>query len=220
MIRRFGPWLATLVAAVASFGLVVSRVGTPALVEGSSRLWMLMGLAWVVALLLGFGLIRCVEALYAEEITPMPWYKSGGLVALSTALVGAGMVGLAFSWSSSQVGQLSYARARPGETMLEDMARVVAVLKSDCENRRSTPETMTELVKLIKEYEVPLHYTWIEDRSWVDPWGRPFYYGREPGPTGLSCVLVVYSFGENGLDEFGSGDDIALPPSQLDSTGL
>ena len=45
---RILPWCITGLAAVVSFGLVVTKVGTPQLVDNSLRLWMLLGLAWVV----------------------------------------------------------------------------------------------------------------------------------------------------------------------------
>jgi hypothetical protein len=149
-----------------------------------------------------------------------PWHKLGGVVVLLTGLIGGICTATALSWGASQVGQLSYARARPGQTMVEDMDRVGEMIDSDCETRHGTPETMDDLVALIMEHEVPLHYTWIEDKSWVDPWGHTFYYGREPGSLGLHCGVVIYSFGPNGEDEFGDGDDIVMIPKGLDVTDL
>jgi hypothetical protein len=203
-----------------SFGLVLTQLGTPLLVERSARLWMLLGLAWVVALLMGVGAKRCFEGIYSPLDTSWPWYRLGGAVTLLTGLIGGSCTAVALSWSSSQVGQISYARARPEVSMIEDMDRVGAMIDSECEARHGTPETMNELVALILEHEVPLHYTWIEDESWVDPWGHSFYYGRDSGSLGLHCGVVIYSFGPNGEDEFREGDDIVMTSQGLDVTDL
>ena len=67
---------------------------------------------------------------------------------------------------------------------------------------------------------MPLHYTFIRDQTWIDPWGKAFHYSREGGAAGLQCGVVLYSFGPNGLDEFREGDDIAWVADDFDLTDL
>ena len=219
-MMRAIPWLISQFGTLVCFGLVLTRVGTPALVEGSPRLWMLLGLAWVASLLLGSGLIRCFQAIQSPLDDSWPWYKLGGVMAALAGLIGGVSTALAMAWASSQVGQIAYARERPEQTMALDMERVGSMLISDCEARQSTPETMDELVARVLENEVPLHYTWIENETWMDPWGHAFYYGRESGLSVEDCGVILYSYGPNGLDEFQEGDDIVWRREPLEVTDL
>jgi hypothetical protein len=219
MVRWF-PWVVSQLGSVICFGLVLTRVGTPALVEGSARLWMLLGLAWVASLLLGVGLIRSFQAIWSPLDQSWPWYRLGGVMLGLSGLLGGVCTAMAMAWASSQIGQIAYARDRPDQTLMMDMERVGDMLERDCEVRQASPETMDELVARILENEVPLHYTWIENESWMDPWGHAFYYGREPGLSAHHCGMILYSFGPNGLDEFRGGDDIVWIREPLDVTDL
>ena len=84
------------------------------------------------------------------------------------------------------------------------MSRVVASLRRDrvpaANNERFVALLGSELAKNLSMREVPK----IESGRFVDPWGRPFIV-RETSAEG---AILIYSAGENGVDDSCGGDDV------------
>ena len=217
---RILPWCITGLAAVVSFGLVVTKVGTPQLVDNSLRLWMLLGLAWVASIFLGIGTVRCFDGLFSPLDDSLPWYKLSALVLLETGLIGSLCILMAMSWGASQVGQLAYARHLPAETLVEDIQGVLVAIEEDCAQTKKAPESGTELVRLILRSQVVLRYTWIRDGVWLDPWGRSMQYRRTEETKEDACGVVIYSLGLNGMDDNREGDDIVFELARPEPTDL
>ena len=214
------PWGITGLAAVVGFGLVVTKVGTPQLVDSSTRLWMLLALAWVASIFLGIGTVRCFDGLFSPLDNSLPWYKLSALVVLETGLIGVLCILMAMSWGASQVGQLSYARHQPAGTLDQDIQRVGAAIQEDCAQKKTAPESGNELVRLILQSQVVLRYTWIRDGLWLDPWGRTMRYQLSSEAEEGSCDVVIYSLGPNGVDDNRGGDDIVFEFARPEPTDL
>jgi hypothetical protein len=78
-------------------------------------------------------------------------------------------------------------------------AHFVASLQLYALDKGSFPPQKAGLAALVKE-------KFVREETLVDPWGRPWKYVC--GSPDCASI-VVYSIGDNGIDEGGKGDDIS-----------
>ena len=181
---------------------------------------MLLALAWIASILLGIGTVRCFDGLFSPLDDSLPWYKLSVFVFLETGFIGLLCILMAMSWGASQVGQLSYARHLPAETLAEDIQGVLVAINEDCAHTKQAPQSTSDLVRLILNSQVVLRYTWIRDGLWLDPWGRAMRYQSISEPEEGGCDVVIYSLGPNGADDNREGDDIVFELVRPEPTDL